>query len=50
MWNHVETMFLHGFDILHAFWLHKGLPVIYEGLSVMHHDCNHDSCTIAMMS
>ena len=30
--------------------MHGGLPVMCEGLSVMHHDCNHDSHMIAMMS
>ena len=43
MWNHVAIMFLHGLDILHAFRSH-------EGLSVMCHDCNHDSHVNAMMS
>ena len=28
----------------------EGLPVMHEGLPVMHHDCNHDSCMIAMTS
>ena len=50
MWNHIEIMFLHGLDILCAFRLHKGLPVMCKGLPVMCHDYNHDSCTIAMMS
>ena len=25
------------------FWLYKDLPVMYEGLSVTHDNCNHDS-------
>ena len=50
MWNHIKIMFLHGFDVLHAFWLHEGLPVMLEGLSVIHGDCNHDSCMNAMIS
>ena len=60
MSSHVEpcqNMFLHGFDILHAFRSHKGLPVMYKGLPAMHKglpamhlNCNHDSHTTAMTS
>ena len=50
MWNHVEIMFLHGFDISCTFWSCEGLPVMCEGLPVICHDCNHDSHTIAMTS
>ena len=64
MWNHVKIMFLYGFDVSHAFRSCKGLPVMCKGLyvmceglpvmckglPVMHHDCNHDSHAIAMMS
>ena len=28
MSNHVRITFNHGLDISHAFWLHKGLPVM----------------------
>ena len=35
---------------LHAFRLYEGLPAMHEGLSVTHHNCNHDSHVNAMMS
>ena len=64
MQNHVEITFLHEFDVSCAFRLCegvsvmcKGLPVMHKGLHVVqrvclyvHHDCNHDSCPIAVMS
>ena len=30
--------------------MHDSLPVMSQGLPVMHHDCNHDSHVIPMMS
>ena len=50
MWNHVEITLLHGFHIFCALRLCEALSVMCEAQSVMHHDCNHDSCVIAMMS
>ena len=35
MWNHIEIMFLNGFDMSHSFRSHKGLSVMHEGLSCM---------------
>ena len=34
--NHVRMTYIDGFDISHAFWLCKGLPVICDGLYAMH--------------
>ena len=43
-------MFLHGFDVSCTLRSHQGLPVMCAGLSVMCHDCNHDSHANVMMS
>ena len=35
MSNHVRIMYIHGFDISCTFRLHKGLPVMHDGLYAM---------------